>query len=721
MTLRNLPKMTSFYKTTDHSVVLFDGHQVSLPWLESLTLSELPKFKEIWNSQYPSDMSNLKFLKVEDCMFLLSITPSSLLIKLQNLEALTIERCQLLREVFDLEGLTISGDVEILSRLTRLTLSDLPSLGHIWNKNPKRVSCFRNLRALKVQDCENLRFLFSSSMAKALRQMKEIEVVSCKLMEEIMNVQEEESENAATSDTLEFPLLTSLSLEELKNLKTFSHGKYCLHCPSLTRLRISGCPKIMTFSSFKGKQQSMTTDTSSQQAFGCINSGVSLPVFFNQNVHFPSLDELTLLSLCGLRRIWHNELPEESFCKLASISVRDWENLSHIFPSTLIERFQRLKIIEVVECTSLEALMEHVSVNAKKRPICLTFLDLKEVKLGHLPRLNAVVTSSTKTMFNFPSLTDVSLRCCDRLRYLFTKDTARTLDKVEMLDVSRCVNMQQIVAVEEGEEQELKAVKFSHLRILKLCSLKSLISFSSGCGAYEFPSLQNLSIMECTKLKAFILRPPAPSVEMNERTIGFDKGPCSLFDKKVILPNLEELRLTGIESRELWDSESICFHNLTSIRVEDCPRLRNLFTMSMAKSLGQLQYLGLGGCGEMEYIVGREEEKPEEAVNKIVIPQLVTLYIHKMPKLRGFCHEKHISEWPLLKQLSVEDCKAVKVILGDTSCRKLGGSTPTEQLLLLVEKIVFPSVESICICTWITWRRYGWMNLLQMPLANSRH
>ncbi|KAF7845655.1 hypothetical protein BT93_L1391 [Corymbia citriodora subsp. variegata] len=201
---------------------------------------------------------------------------------------------------------------------------------------------------------------------------------------------------------------------------------------------------------------------------------------------------------------------------------------------------------------------------------------------------------------------------------------------------------------------------------------------------------------------------------------------------KVILPNLEELRLRGVKSRELWERESICFHNLTSIRVEDCPHLRNLFTMSIAKSLGQLQYLGLGGCGEMEsicfhnptsirvedcphlrnlftmsiakslgqlqylglggcgemeYIVGREEEKPEEAANKIVIPQLVTLYIHKMPKLKSFCHEKHLSEWPSLKQLSVEDCKAVKMILGDMSCRKLGGSIPMKQPLLLVEKV----------------------------------
>ncbi|XP_039163999.1 uncharacterized protein LOC104431149 isoform X3 [Eucalyptus grandis] len=688
LTLRNLTKMASFHETVDHSVVFFDAHQVSLPWLESLTLSELPKLKEIWNSQFLSDVSNLKFLKVEDCMFLLSIIPSSLLMKLQNLEAITIERCQLIREVFDLEGLTINGDVEILSRLTKLTLSDLPSLGHIWNKNPRRALCFRNLRALKVQNCENLRFLFSSSMAKALGQMKEIEVVSCKLIKEIME-QEEESEKATTMDTLVFPLLTSLSLEALPSLRTFSNGKFYIHCPSLTRLRVSGCPKMMTFSSFEGKQQSMTTDTSLQQAFGCINSGLSLPVFFNQNVHFPSLEELTLLSLCGLRRIWHNEIPEESFCKLASISVKDCENLSHIFPSTLIERLQSLKMIEVVECTSLEALMEHVYVNTKKRPKCLTFLDLKEVKLWHLPRLNAIVTSSTKAKFSLPSLIDVSLRCCDELRYLFTKDTARTLDKLEMLDISRCVNMQQIIAVEEGEEQKLKAVKFSHLCTLKLCSLKSLTSFSSGSGAYEFPSLQNLSIMECSELKAFILRPLAASKEMNERTAGFDKGPYCLFDKKVILPNLEELRLTGIESRELWESESTCFHSLTSIRVEDCPCLRNLFTMSMAKSLGHLQSLSLGGCGEMEYIVGREEEKSEEAANKIIIPQLVTLYIHNMPKLRSFCHEKHISEWPLLKQLSIEDCKAVKVILGDTCYR--------EQSLLPVEKIVFPSMESMCI------------------------
>jgi len=215
------------------------------------------------------------------------------------LEAITIERCQLIQEVFDLEGLTANGEVEILSQLRELILSDLPSLGRIWNKNPRKMLCFQNLRALKVQNCDNLRFLFSSSMAKALGQIKEIEIVNCKLMEEIIGVQEE-LEEATTTDALEIPLLTSLSLEELPNLMTFSYGMWCIRCPSLARLTISRCAKMKTFSSFEGRQQSrmqqsMAIDTSLQQAFGCIHTVSSLPGFFNEKVSIYSIFMLIIL------------------------------------------------------------------------------------------------------------------------------------------------------------------------------------------------------------------------------------------------------------------------------------------------------------------------------------------------------------------------------------------------------------------------------------------
>ncbi|XP_048136678.1 uncharacterized protein LOC115730111 [Rhodamnia argentea] len=635
LSLQNLPKMTSFRKTQDHSVDFFDGQQI---------------------------------------------------IKLQNLEAITIEGCQLIRGIFDLEGLTTNGEVGILPRLRELTLSDLPSLGHISNKNPQRTLCFQSLRTLKVQNCENLRFLFSSSMAKALGQIKEIEIARCKPMEEIIDVQEEELEEAANTDILEFPLLTSLSLKELPNLGTFSYGKYRIQCPSLRRSTISGCPKMTTFSSFEEKQQWMTADLGSQQVFGHINSSLSSPIFFNEKVHFPSLEELELSSMCELKRIWPDQLHGRSFRKLASLTVGLCENLSHVFPLNSIDRLQNLNEIEVVGCPSLEALFEPVSLSSEKRQKTLVLSALKKLKLLNLPRLRDILKSDGKVTMAFPCLMEVNVRHCHSLPYLFSSATAITLDKLAVLDVSCCNDLRGVIAMEEGKGNTIETLKFRHLSTLKLGDLEKLISFRSASCA--------------------------------------SGGLHPLFDEKLAFPKLEELHIKGVQQEELWNDKilvaSFCclkilevkqrpnlinvipsfmwkrlLHCVESLIVEKCSRPRYLIIMSMAESAGQLQYLDLGGCGEMEYIVAREEEKPEEAANRIVIPQLVTLYLHDMPKLKSFCQGKHISEWPSLKEFTIEDCKAVEVILGDASCRKLEDNVSTQQPLSLIEKVEFPSMESM--------------------------
>ncbi|KAL3738751.1 hypothetical protein ACJRO7_020166 [Eucalyptus globulus] len=635
LTLRYLPEMTSFCKDVDPSVDFFDGQQ---------------------------------------------------LIKLQSLETITIEGCPLIQEVFGLEGLTASGEVEILSQLRELILSDLPSLQCIWNKNPRRVLCFQNLRALMVQNCENLRFLFSPSMAKALVQINEIRIASCKLMEEIVDIQEEELEEAATTDTLDFPLLTSLSLEELPNLKTFSSGKYRIHCPSLIGLTISKCPKMMTFSSFDGRQQSMIDNVGLQQALDHFNSSLSLLGFFNEKVLFPNLEELKLSSMCQLQRIWHNQLQGQSFCKLASLTVEFCENLSHVFPSNSIDWLQSLNKIEVVGCPSLEALFESISLTSVERPKKLVLYALKKLKLLNLPRLRDILKSNCKVTLVFPNLMEVNVRRCHTLSHLFSSDMAKTLDKLVVLDVSYCNNLRGIIAMEEGKEKTIETFKFRHLSTLKLGDLENLICFSSESCAGD--------------------------------------GLCPLFDEKLAFPKLQELQVKGVQQKELWNDkflvEAFCrlkilkvkqclnlmtmfpsfmwkrlLHCMESLTIEKCPCLRNLFTMSMVKSLGQLQHLGIYGCEEMEYIIAREEGKLEEEVDRIVIPQLVTLYLHNMPKLKSFCQGKHISKWPSLKKFTIEDCKAVEVILEDANCSKLEDNVLTQRPLLLVEKVEFPDMESL--------------------------
>ncbi|XP_048136682.1 uncharacterized protein LOC115734370 [Rhodamnia argentea] len=443
---------------------------------------------------------------------------------------------------------------------------------------------------------------------------------------------------------------------------------------------------MRTLSSFEGKQKLMTVDIDLQQAVGHINSSLLLPVFFNEKVHFPSLEELKLSSMCEVKRIWPDQLHGQSFRKLESLTIRLCENLLHVFPSNSLDRLHKLNKIEVVECPSLEALFEPISLGLEKRRKPLVLSALKKLKLLNLSRLIDILKIDYKVTLAFPSPTEVNVSHCQSLPYLFSSATARTLDKLAVLDVSCCNNLRGIIAMEEGKGNIIESLKFRHLSKLKLGDLEKLISFRSVSCAGD--------------------------------------GLHPLFDEKLAFPKLEEIHIKGVQQEAIWNDkilvESFCrlkvlevkqcrnlmnvfpslmwkrlLHCMESLTVEKCPCLRNLFTMSMAKGLGQLQYLGLRGCREMEYIVAKEEEKPEEVVDKIVIPQLVTLYLHNMPKLRSFCEGKHISEWLSLKDFTVQDCEAVEVVLGDANCRKLEDSLTTQQPLLLVEKVEFPDLELI--------------------------
>ncbi|KAF8038079.1 hypothetical protein BT93_B0820 [Corymbia citriodora subsp. variegata] len=650
LTLRNLPKMTSFYKNADQSIDLFDAQQ---------------------------------------------------LMKLQCLEAITIERCQLIREVFDLEGLMDSGEVEILSQLRELTLIDLPSLGHIWNKNPQRASYFRNLRTLKVQNCENLRFLFSSSMAKALGQIKEIEIESCELMEEIIDVQEEELEEAATTDPLEFPLLTSLSLVKLPNLKRFFCGKHSIHYPSLTRLTISQCPRMMTFSSFNGRQQSMTAGTSLEQLSGHINSGLSLPSFFNEKVLFPSLEELKLSFMGQLKRIWHNQIHGLSFCKLASLSIKFCENLSQVFPSNLMDRLQSLNEIEVVSCPSLEALFESASLSSEKRQKTLVLSAFKKMKLSDLPSLRDILKSDCKITLAFPSLMEVNVRCCHSLPYLFSSATAKTLDKLAAVDISYCNNLQGIIAMEEGKGKTVNKFKFRNLTTLKLRDLENLICFNSescdGNGLHplfdkkvQFPAIESMEISQMPNVEKIWIDELASDAFSKLKTLRVEycKKLASIFSSDTILARfrkLEILSVTDCDSLEViflveeknmskapitssfllrelnlerlpklkhvWSGHpggTLKFECLRCFKATKCESLQSLFPSSVAKSMTQLEQLLVTSCG-MEEIIAEEDGAGTSEGGDLFFPRLTELTLEELPELRSF--HKNMSIWPLLPAL----------------------------------------------------------------------
>ena len=79
------------------------------------------------------------------------------------------------------------------------------------------LTSFGNLRVVKVEHCDKLKFVFSSSIARSLSQIEELEIRECNIMGAIV-VKEGEIED---TDLILFPKLRCLALQHLPKLISF--------------------------------------------------------------------------------------------------------------------------------------------------------------------------------------------------------------------------------------------------------------------------------------------------------------------------------------------------------------------------------------------------------------------------------------------------------------------------------------------------------------------
>ncbi|XP_039165167.1 putative disease resistance protein At5g05400 [Eucalyptus grandis] len=96
-------------------IAFFNGQQISIPSLESLTMQGLPNMKEIWSDESPLELSNLRSLNLVRCESLLKVISSQLLVKLRKLHNLCIRDCNSVQEIFDLDEPSTSEDLRALS------------------------------------------------------------------------------------------------------------------------------------------------------------------------------------------------------------------------------------------------------------------------------------------------------------------------------------------------------------------------------------------------------------------------------------------------------------------------------------------------------------------------------------------------------------------------------------------------------------------------------
>lgn len=137
--------------------------QVSFTNLEYLWILDIKNLQEIFHSQLPDkSFSQLRFLQVRGCHKLSRVAPSSLLPRLNNLEELVVQECDLMNVIFDLEGLVGEGHMSLL-QLEKVELCNLPSLGIFCLGNYNFE--FPSLETLILDECPKMQRFSSGSIS----------------------------------------------------------------------------------------------------------------------------------------------------------------------------------------------------------------------------------------------------------------------------------------------------------------------------------------------------------------------------------------------------------------------------------------------------------------------------------------------------------------------------------------------------------------------------
>ncbi|KAF8017606.1 hypothetical protein BT93_H2712 [Corymbia citriodora subsp. variegata] len=519
--------------------------------LESLFLEKLINLKKICYSHISSkSFCTLKVIQVESCDKMEVLFPLSLLRELPQLEEIKVVSCKLIRSIVEVDD---HGKVE-LCNFHVLELRDLPNIKNFFTVrttpssstlnervgtqiaffNGQQVA-FNRLEKLKITGFDNLKFLFSPSMVKSFTQLKKLTISSCEKMKAI--IMEEEWLGMETSEILAFPMLIKLRLQRLKSLTCFSHGK----CAQESQSQNRGGSRAITL--------------------------------FNQEVAFPSLENLYMEGMDNIEMIWDDQIIADSFSKLKLLSVNECKKLVNVDPSFILGWLKSLETLTIEACESLEVVFKLQALNPLDGHH-VAHSPLKKLELYDLPKLNRVWDRELHRQVKFQCLRWVSLRGCVRLTSLFSTSIARDLIQLEELEINKCGIVQLIgregpnepsidVEAIEGPSQVESSFPsyFQHMKTIDVSHCHGLSNMFTPTIAKNLVEITKLRISKCDILTEVI------SDE------GGNEGHVVAFNQ------LKHLELDGLTQMRCFSSGgyTLILPLLEDIIANRCPKMKFFF------------------------------------------------------------------------------------------------------------------------------------------------
>ncbi|KAB1202366.1 hypothetical protein CJ030_MR8G007350 [Morella rubra] len=278
---------------------------------------------------------------------------------------------------------------------------------------------------------------------------------------------------------------------------------------------------------------------------------------------FPILETILLKNMISLEQICYGQLPTASFGKLRVVEVERCQKLEFVFPSSVARGLSLLEVLEIKDCSimraivvkeegeiedgdrilfprllklvlhSLPKLLSFLSKGSLFMPVLMVLrtgrlfpelrvLELSSIHLEEMARFSGRLTNIQPITSRFQNLSSLIVKSCSNMRYLLSFSTARAMVQLQMLQVVKCKDMEEILTQDLGEEEIANPEElFPRLQNLLLQHLPILERFCIGRNI-QFPSMKLLRIEHCPKLMTFIFNPVSSSMtarkEVDEMT-----------------------------------------------------------------------------------------------------------------------------------------------------------------------------------------------------------
>ncbi|MED6161582.1 hypothetical protein PIB30_062152 [Stylosanthes scabra] len=593
---------------------------------------------------------NLESLTLKNCEFESYAIPSNVLCCLKRLKELTVRGCDKLKGIFEM------NDTRGTFRLTKLYLSQLPNMTHVWQKDNQGISCFQNLQEVIVVSCDKLEILFPTALAGDLRMLEQLDVRHCDELIEIIGQEDGENERTeaeeGTTEKCLFPRLTQLKLTGLPQLTCFCSTMLTLGCNELHVIDVTDCKKLQLFEG-QQKEEDSTSITIhptfsnikdiSEVEHLCLNSKDTSVLFslLSQAAYEVKLQYLNVLKLS-----FDDDVNGKSTLPLHLFGTPNLEKLEIYNSVTIKEIFRsQLDIPNIIS--------NNETLGNLKQLYLFDLFELNSISgLEHLPKLQLLDVSecpSLTTLVLQPgsNLKELKLSRCHGLACLFTSRTARMLKHLEEMCIYNCKSIKEIVGKDEHDEtQQNQEIKFERLERIKIEALESLECFYPGNATLQFPYLIQVEILKCPKVRIFsggqINAESFRGIQYSDNqdddlffhsdlNSSFESLFLHQFQRHLALGDFPELEQKWLGSQETPSHWS--FSKLESLKVEGCEFISDAVLPShLLPLLENLEVLCVQKCDRVKAIFDLKDT-PTSDPNMIVTLRLKKLILKQLPNL----------------------------------------------------------------------------------------